>query len=84
MVHNFFDIETSGSGIRNENISNDKIAEELRKPIATKFKIKAQSLFMDNIWGTNLADMQLINKLNKGICFLFCVTDIANVYGLFL
>ena len=26
---------------------------------------------MDNIWGADLADMQLITKFNKGICFFF-------------
>ena len=25
--------------------------------------------FTDNTWGADLADMQLISKLNKGICF---------------
>ena len=29
-----------------------------------------------NVWGTDLADMQLINKFNKGFRFLLCVMDI--------
>ena len=33
MVYKFFDKETSGSGIKNENISNKELAEELHKPI---------------------------------------------------
>ena len=32
------------------------------------------SAFKDNIWGADLADMQLISKFNKG--FLLCVIDI--------
>ena len=32
--------------------------------------------FKDNIWGTDLADMQLINEFNKGFRFLLCVIDI--------
>ena len=41
--------------------------------------------FKDNIWGADLADMQLISKNNKGIRFLLCVIDIlANMHGLFL
>ena len=32
-------------------------------------KRKALSPFIDNTWGADLADMQLIIKLNKGICF---------------
>ena len=29
-----------------------------------------------NNWGLDLADMQLMSKLNKGIIFLLCVIDI--------
>ena len=31
--------------------------------------------FKDNIWGADLADMQLISKFNKGFRFLLCVID---------
>ena len=34
------------------------------------------SLFRDNIWGADLADMLLISKFNKGFRFLLCVIDI--------
>ena len=37
MVYKFFDKKTSGSGIKNENISNKRLAEELHKPIIRKF-----------------------------------------------
>ena len=30
----------------------------------------------DNIWAADLADMQLINRFNKGFRFLLCVIDI--------
>ena len=76
MVYNFFDKKTSGSGIKNQNISNKRplvlacvaklsdhmqeLAEELHKPIIRKFnKRKVQSPFIDNIWGADIADMQL-------------------------
>ena len=36
--------------------------------------------FKDNIWGTDLADMQLISKFNKGFRFLLCVIDIFSKY----
>ena len=36
---------------------------------------------MDNIWGADLADMQLLNKFNNGIRFLLCVIDIYNKYA---
>ena len=69
--------KTSGSGIKNENISNKELAEESHEPIIRNFnKRKAQSPFIDNIWGADLADVQLISKFNEGIRFLLCVIDI--------
>ena len=58
MVYNFFDKKTSatrankfaGSGIENENLSDQQLAEELHKPIIRKFeKRKIHSPFTDNI-----------------------------------
>ena len=46
---------TSGSGIKNQNILKKELAVELHK----------QSPFIDNIWGVDLADMELTNKFNK-------------------
>ena len=61
--------------------SNKELAEELQKPIIRKFeKRKAHSPFIDNIWGADLADMQLSSKLNKGIRFLLFVIDICSKY----
>ena len=68
---NFLIKKTSGSGIKNENISNKQLAEELQKPIIRKFnKRKVHSPFICNIWGSDLADMPLISKFNKGFRFL--------------
>ena len=39
------------------------------------------SAYKDNIWGADLADMQLISKFNKGFRFLLCVIDIFNKYA---
>ena len=39
------------------------------------------STFKDNIWGADLADMQLTSKSNKGVRFLLCVIDIFNKYA---
>ena len=59
MVYKFFYKKTSGSGIKNESISNKQLAEELHKPIIRKFnEKKVHSPFIDNIWGADLADMQ--------------------------
>ena len=57
MVYKFFDKNSSGSGITNE--PNYQLANKLHKPIIRKFKKrKVYSLFRDNIWGADLADMQ--------------------------
>ena len=72
----------AGCGIKNENISNKALAEEFHKPIIRKFKKgKVQSPFIDNIWGAELADMQLISKFDKGTRFLLCVIDIYSEYA---
>ena len=64
-----------------ENMSNKELAGELHKEIIRKLeKIKVHSPFIDNIWGADLADMQLESKFNKRICFLLCVIDIFSKY----
>ena len=80
MVYKFFDKKTMGSGAVEPNESL-KLADELNKPIIRKFnKRKVYSSFKDNIWGVDLADMQLLSKFNKGIRFLLCVIDIFSKY----
>ena len=39
------------------------------------------SAFKDNIWGADLADMQLISKFSKGFRYLLCVFDIFSKYA---
>ena len=86
MVYKFFDKKSKGSGFANNEIKqNLQLAEELHKPIIQKFKKrKVYSGFKDNIWGADLADMQLISKFNKKFRFLFCVIDIFSKYAWFV
>ena len=59
-----------------------ELAGELHKPIIRKLnKRKVQSPFINNIWGADLADMQLISKFNKGFRFLLCVIHIYSKYA---
>ena len=37
--------------------------------------------YTQNIWGADLADLQLISKFNKGICFFLCVIGIYSKYA---
>ena len=89
MVYKFFDKKSQGSGrplssasqLAN-NKENIQLADELHKPIIRKFKKrKVYSSFRDNIWGADLADMQLLSKFNKGFRFLLCVVDIFSKYA---
>ena len=81
MVYKFFDKKSSGRGLAN-NTENIQLANELHKPIIKKVnKRKVYSSFKDNIWGVDLADMQLLSKFNKGFGFLLCVIDSFNKYA---
>ena len=81
MVYKLFDSKVPGS--RAKLIpQNEPLANELHKPIIRKFeKRKVYSTFKDNIWGADLADMQLLSKYNKGIRFLLIVIDIFSKYA---
>ena len=64
--------KNSGSSIKNENMSDQQLAEEIHKSIIKKFKNrKEHSPFTDNIWGADLADKQLKSKFNTRFRFLF-------------
>ena len=66
-----------------KDIKNNKIlAEELHKPVIEKFnKRKVYSQFKDNIWGVDLADMQSLNRKNKGIKYLLCAIHLYSKYA---
>ena len=89
MVYKFFDKKAKGSGVTLAKKTaiksirqNEQLAEELHKPIIRKFKKrKVYSAFKDNIWASDLADMQLISTFDKGFKFLLCVTDIYSKYA---
>ena len=93
MVYKFFDSKVAspdkksvGSGAKRVNTKitpqTEQLAEELHKLIIRKFKKrKVYSTLKDNIWGVDLADMQLLSNCNKGIRFLLCVIDIFSKYA---
>ena len=59
MVYKFFDKKSKGAGLK----ENQQLDDELHKPIIRNLKkIKVNSSFRDNIWGLDLADMQLVSK----------------------
>ena len=50
MAYKLFDKKSSDSNVKNKNMSDQQLAEQLHKPIIRKFKKrKLQSPFIDNI-----------------------------------
>ena len=82
--YKFFDKKSSGSGVVVSK-PNYQLANELHIQIIRKSKkIKFYSSFRENIWGVDLADMQSLNKYNKGIKYLLWAIDLFNKYAWFV
>ena len=86
MVYKLFHKKSWGSGANHEIKRNEQLAEELYKAIIKTFqKIKICSPFRDNIWGADLADMQLEVNLIKELGFYYVwLIFLVNMLGLFL
>ena len=56
---------------------NEKLAEELHKPLIKKFKKKKRvyARFKDNIWAADLAEIRSLSSKNKNFRYLLCVID---------
>ena len=79
---NFLIKKASSGTVKNENISNKELANQLYKPIIRIFnERKVHPPFIDNIWCADIADMQLISKSNKEFRFLLCVIGIYIKYA---
>ena len=78
-------LKACGGTVKNEIISNKELAEKLHKPIIRNFKKrKVHSPLMDNIWGIDLTDMQLIVNLIKDLHFYYVLLICkANMHGFF-
>ena len=66
----------SDSGIKNENMSEQQLAEELYKRIIRKFKkIKVRSPFIDNIWGAYIIYIYIYMHvyIYIYICMYICI-----------
>ena len=86
MVYTFFYKKSAlldkSKGSGNINEPNYQLTNELHKAIIIKFKKrKLYSLFRDNIWGVDLADMQSLSKYNRGIEYLLCAIDLFSKYA---
>ena len=64
---------------------NEKLAEELHKPIIKKTKRrKVYPIFKANIWAADLTEMGLLSSSNKNVKYLLWVIDVFTKYGLSL
>ena len=88
MIYKSFDKRSSGCGADTSLANNSATepnyqpANKLHKQIIKKFKRRnVYSLFRDNIWNVDLADMQSLSKYNKGIKYLLCAIDFFSKYA---
>ena len=88
MVHKFFDKNSAPSGVTTlakRSATNKQLAEELHKRIIKKFeKRTVYSAFKVNIWGADLADMQLISLKKDLDLHYVLLIFLVNMLGLLL
>ena len=80
MVYEFFDKMSASLTDKSTEVGsvNNEINKMNCQPKNYLNQLLKKNLkrFKDNIWGADLADIQLISKFNKGTRFLSCVIDI--------
>ena len=82
MVYKFFDKKLKGSGVNIEVKHNEQLSLELQEPIIRNLKKRTvYSGFILDLWGADLADVQLISKFNKRFRSLLCVIDVFSKYA---
>ena len=65
MIKKTFGANTLGSTVKSEILSNQQLTEELNKPVIRKFeRQKVHLSFVEKIWSTDLAHMQIIKRFN--------------------
>ena len=65
-----------------KNDWSQQLADELHKPIRRKFKTRRViSNGIDEIWCSDLVEMQQFSKWNKGFRYLLMVLDVFSKYG---
>ena len=73
MIYKIFDKKT-GSDV----CVNEQLAEKLLKSIIQNLKRrKSYTRFKDNIWATDLAEMESLSSKNKKVKYLLCVIYVS-------
>ena len=90
MVYNFFDKKRQAKLVLQTQVVVLIYRQSLMKNQPKNYtnqllenlkKRTVYSVFKDNIWVADLADIQLISKFNKGFKFLSCVIDIFSKHA---
>ena len=59
---------------------NEVLAQELHKPMITKFKRKVYLEFKDNIWAAHLAEMESLSSRKQGVKCLCIINVFINAF----
>ena len=71
VIYKFFDNKT-----RSRVSVNKQLSKELHKPVIKNFKRrKVYARFKDNIWASDLAEMESLSSKNETVKYLLCVMD---------
>ena len=61
---------------------NEQLAEEWHKTVTKKLKgRKVYAKFKDNIWVSDLAEMESLRSRNKNVKYFLCVVDVFTKYA---
>jgi len=64
------------------NAPFEDLAEELHKPIRRKFTRRQVNVFeVDEVWGSDLVEMQEWSRQNKGYRYMLNVIDVFSKYA---
>ena len=82
MVYKLSDNSGVNAHADNEIKQNHQLSGELHEPIIRNFRKRTVYYgFKNNIWGADLADMQLISTFNKRFRILLCAIGIYSKYA---
>ena len=76
MAYKYFDKKSSGGATKDKIFSKQRPLDLATQKLLENFKnAHACSSSKRDIWGANLADIQLISRYNEGFRILLCVID---------
>ena len=83
MVYNFFDKKTGSGAMGTSRMRasvNERLVEELHKPVSQKFKRRKVYARFKDVWAADLAEMKSQFSKNKNVKYLLCAIDVFTKY----